>query len=77
MGDSGVAMSLGSAWKSSCARLSGVASSSALVVTSEIAGGAAILMAIELFICLKFSPPGYARISVALTEDVLKNCSES
>src|SRR6266404_3394883 len=62
MGDSGVAMSLGSGWKSSCARLSRVTSSSSSAVASEIASTAAIpapltqRLAIELFICPKFSP---------------------
>lgn len=77
-------MSLGIGWKSSCARLSKVTSSSSTAVASGIASTAATpapltqRWAIELFICLKISPERHCAeteltfaVSVELFRDVL------
>src|SRR5258707_8997012 len=82
MGDSGVAMSSGRGWKSSCARLSRVTSSSSTAVASEIASTAAIpapltqRLAIELFMCPKFSPEclcAETEIAFAVSIELLGN----
>src|SRR6266481_1572393 len=84
IGDSGVAISFGSGWKSSCARLSKVTSSSSTAVASEIASAAAIpapltqRLAIERLMLLKFSPECHCAeteitfaVSVQLLRDLL------
>src|SRR5258708_23084635 len=74
-------MSLGSGWKSSCARLSRLTSSSSTAVASEIASTATPApltqrLAIELFICLKLSPEclcAESEITFAVSFELLRD----